>query len=298
MLVVLSRSQWGALDFPRLGDPVDPLDRSEVFIHHTAIARRVSNPNEWGRLDDVRAAMVQLQTARPDLGRDVPYTMVGFCMANGDLILCEGRGIDRSGAHTAGHNQSALGIAFAGNFEDFPPPGRLETHTRALAGWLRQLRNDLGFANLGMLRPDDRDVWGHRDVRNTLCPGRHLYENLQLIRFLEKDELMDKATWQLVQAGLQALDPPLYSDKAIDGLPGRNTNIAVQAFERRLGLEAHGVIGALGDANSGMWPATRELLFITVYSPRIEEHQHEVQLVEGPSVAPIVDVQIGRVMHT
>lgn len=72
---------------------------------------------------------------------------------------------------------------------------------------------------------------------------------------------MDEATWKRVQRALQALDPPLYGGSPIDGDPGRKTHAAVQAFERRQDLDARGVIGDLDDPASGIWPATRELLF-------------------------------------
>ena len=97
-----------------------------------------------------------------------------------------------------------------------------------------------------------------------LCPGSNLYELLPLIRFIteEDDNAMDRATWKFVQGSLQALEPPLYAGKAIDGRPGRNTNTALRAFENRMQLEARGVIEALGDPNAAIWPATRELLFV------------------------------------
>lgn len=36
----------------------------------------------------------------------------------------------------------------------------------------------------------------------------------------------------------------------------------MQAFERRVELEPRGVIGTLDDPAAGIWPATRELLFL------------------------------------
>jgi hypothetical protein len=194
--------------------------------------------------------------------------MVAFCMADGELLLCEGRGLHRTGAHTAGHNRSALGIAFQGNFEASPLPSRLDTQLAALGDWLRRLRTKSGFVTLGCVRPRDRQVWGHRDVKQTVCPGEGLFERLHLIRFLEEDEetTMDKETWMKVQAALQAQEPPLYAASVIDGIPGSNTSTAVRAFERRLGLVSRGVMGELNDPAAGIWPATRELLFAAVFS--------------------------------
>lgn len=261
-MIELTREGWGArTDLPRKGRRVARLDRTEVYIHHTVITDNDATPNEWEDLNEVRRRMRVLQTIREaELGADVPYSMVAFCMANGELVLCEGRGLDRSGAHTKGHNESALGIAIQGNFENQLLPRHFDTQLVTLGEWLNGLVL-AGFFNLGKVRPAGRDSWGHRDAKSTLCPGQKLYDKLELINFVEEEMAMDKATWKAVQRALQALDPPLYAGKAVDGIPGRNTDIAVQAFERRQELESRGVMGEANDPGAGIWPATRELLF-------------------------------------
>jgi hypothetical protein len=185
-LIILSRADWGArTDLPRLGTVVDRTRRTHVFIHHTVVVDDDSTPNEWESVDEVKRRMRQLQTIRrADLGADVPYSMVAFCMSNGDLMLCEGRGIDRSGAHTAGHNTPALGISFQGDFENDAPPARLDLHLAAVSSWLRRLREQEGFVNLGTVRPLGREVFGHRDVKASDCPGKHIFDRLSLIRYL------------------------------------------------------------------------------------------------------------------
>jgi peptidoglycan hydrolase-like protein with peptidoglycan-binding domain len=147
---------------------------------------------------------------------------------------------------------------------------------------------------LGTLRPPDRQVWAHRDIKTTHCPGTHLYDRLELIRFLEEEDenMMDKATWKKVQTGLQSLDPPLYANRPIDGKPGSNTNRAVRAFEGRIGFTPRGVMGSFDDSSSGMWPATREMLFASVFAP-LKNHDHEVEISVGH--APLTAVRVGRV---
>lgn len=263
---VLSRSQWGAAKhLPRRGFRIGPLRRTEVFVHHTVTVDNDWSPNEWETVNEVRARMQRLQRARPDLGLDVPYNFVAFCMHDGELLICEGRGINRTGAHTQHHNRSALGIAFQGDFENGTVPRHLEAQLSAMAVWLRQLRNSQGLTNLGQSRPDWAQVWGHRDAQaaHTACPGQILYDRLDRIRFIDEEDdiAMDKPTWKLVQRALQKQDPPLYAGKRIDGIPGRNTSIAVRAFERRIGLEPRGVIGVPNDPRATIWPASRELLF-------------------------------------
>ncbi len=265
-MILLARNEWGANPaLPRRGYVIGALRRTEVIIHHTATLHGKDAPNEWPTLETVKDRMRWLQTARPDLGLDVPYNMVAFCMRDGGLVVCEGRGLERTGAHTKDRNRTALGIAFYGDFESGPAPRYFDRQIRMLASWLRTLRNEQGFAKLGYSRPADRQVWGHREIRSasTLCPGRALQDRLPQIRYIdeEDDTAMDRSTWKLVQRSLQAQEPPLYAGKRIDGLPGRNTNTAVQAFERRVGLEARGVIGERNNPNASIWPATRELLF-------------------------------------
>lgn len=185
-IIVLSRADWGArTDLPRLGSIVDRARRTKVFIHHTVIVDDDSSENEWENMDEVNRKMRQLQTIRQqDLGADVPYSMVAFCMSNGDLILGEGRGLDRSGAHTSGHNTAALGISFQGNFENLPLPTHFDSQLAALGNWLRELRQQHGFVNLGIERPLGREVFAHRDVKATDCPGEHLFNRLRSIHFL------------------------------------------------------------------------------------------------------------------
>ena len=185
-VIVLSRADWGArTDLPRLGVLVDKTRRREVFIHHTVVVDGDATKNEFENREEVVSAMRVLQTVRrQDLGADVPYSFVGFCMKSGELILCEGRGLNRSGAHTRHHNTVALGIALQGNFENVPLPGNFDAQLTALGNWLRRLRENEGFVNLGAERPHGRDVFGHRDIAATACPGKHTFNKLKLIRFL------------------------------------------------------------------------------------------------------------------
>ena len=265
-MISIGRAKWGAdKKLPRRGYLIGPLHRTEVYVHHSVIVDADATANEWETLDEVKSNMRRLQRIRPDLGSDIPYNMVAFCMSDGELALCEGRGLSRTGAHTRNHNRSALGIAFQGDFENNALPGNIDTQLADFAAWLRDLRNNQGFTNLGATRPDDKHVWGHRDspTARTACPGQKLYDKLALIRFIdEEDETeMDKSTWKLVQRALQAQNPQLYAGKTIDGKPGKNTHIAIRAFEKRMALDPRGVVGPPNDPVASIWPATRELLF-------------------------------------
>lgn len=199
----MPREAWANLNLPRRGRIVAPEMRTEVFIHHTATVDADDTPSVWESYDEIRDHMHKLQTIRPDLGIDVPYSVVCFILNGLDhprLVIAEGRGLYRSGAHSRGHNTSALGISFAGNFEESDPwqlkhlLGGFGTE-RPLSNWLNDLRRHLGFSRLMKSqppvdtdlpaehrdRPTGRRVWCHSDIKATACPGRHLRGKLWMI---------------------------------------------------------------------------------------------------------------------
>ena len=132
-IIYVLRGDWGAdQDLTRLGIGVDPAQRTGRRTHHSVIIDPDATPNRWTHLPEVFGKMRQLQTIRPDLGSDVPYNLVAFAMEAGftyqnkrvDIVLCEGRGLLRSGAHTRGRNDqgvyfniSDIAICWEGNFE-------------------------------------------------------------------------------------------------------------------------------------------------------------------------------------
>lgn len=187
-VVYLTREQWGAhTDLPRLGSIVNADRRDRVIIHHTVgIDRSDNTPNAWPSMARVHQAMRGLQVVRSaDLGADVPYNYVAFVMDDGSLVICEGRGAHRSGAHTGvgDWNIGAIAVAFHGNFE-LALPVTIDANLSALGAWLRALRSS-DLPRLGDRRPSTaRDVYGHRDVYATACPGRNLYGKLDQIKIL------------------------------------------------------------------------------------------------------------------
>lgn len=205
-VIWMPREAWADLSRPRLGHYVEPEKRTEIFIHHTVTVDSDDTPSVWETYEEVRHHMRHLQTVRPDLWRswgdvDVPYNVVAFIMrGNGGghprLLLAEGVGLHRVGAHSGGRNTRALGVAFAGNFETSDPwqlnhlLGGFGT-SRPLSSWIADLKSHLGFANLLESRPpgDDsgdmavreRRVWAHSDIKATACPGKHLKNKLWMI---------------------------------------------------------------------------------------------------------------------
>ena len=193
----LDRQEWSAdPQYPRLGEKVPREARIEVIIHHTVVVDNDTTANLWETEAEVCAQMRKLQTIRKaDLGADVPYNFVIFLLQTTppSIYVCEGRGEDRSGAHTVGHNTSGIGIAFQGDFEKQPVEVRPYVPLiNKFLGWLKYDPNGPGYggpypplANLGQNHPPGRKVWAHRDFKATDCPGRFLLEVLPEFDFLD-----------------------------------------------------------------------------------------------------------------
>lgn len=198
-LSFVDRKGWGAdASLERLGRKVARSSRTHVVIHHTVLGDTSDDsPNLWNRESDIFRNMRRLQTVRAqDLGADVPYNFVAYFVArNNGLMICEGRGEDRSGAHTKGHNTEAIAVSFAGDFDRQSVAG-IEFARRmfllsTFLGWLRfdPSHPDYGrfrpLRNLGNLHPEGRRVFIHKDFKSTACPGRLLEPHLAQVGFID-----------------------------------------------------------------------------------------------------------------
>ncbi len=204
----LSREEWGAdTSLPRLGPIVAPHERTEIYIHHTVGVDSDATPNVWETWDEIKRWMRRLQTIRPDLGLDVPYNfVVFFAVIDGTpmIVICEGRGWDRRGAHTKYHNRTAIAFGVHGNF--MLPTFGLELYLPRLGRWIDDnIPEDMML--IGSVRPDDgRDVWGHRDSgAATSCCGDYLYDRLHLIRVEETEDEDDMPTLEEIKDAVRVV---------------------------------------------------------------------------------------------
>jgi hypothetical protein len=192
----VDRAGWSARqDKPRIGHRIPREDRTHVIIHHTVIVDNDATPNLWETENEIFKKMRQLQTVRPDLGEDVPYNFVVFLMNTVPTLIfvCEGRGEDRSGAHTKGHNTTGIGISIEGNFESFPVDfGPYVPLISLFLGWLKFDPNGPNYGgpyepmrNLGQLAPSGRQVFAHRDFKSTNCPGKFVRTHLRQFDFID-----------------------------------------------------------------------------------------------------------------
>lgn len=96
-----------------------------------------------------------------------------------DGTIEQGRQPGKVGAHAFGHNGKSLGICLAGNFEIGRPTEAQMQAVKELCLWLCD-KYGLDPMKKGV-------IVGHRDVNDTLCPGRHLYKHLGEIRRFCRD---------------------------------------------------------------------------------------------------------------
>lgn len=194
-LTYLDRDDWGAdSQYPRLGgadDPrshhrpfrfIAPSERTVVPEHHSVMVDNDATKNIWENLPEIISKQQQVQVIRPDLGMDVPYSDCLYFMPNGRIIVCEGRGFIRSGAHTIGYNITGYGLCFMGNFQDFGPVD-LSPWIPQISSYLGYLKYEIKMMNLGPKEP-------HRALNATFtaCPGNGIIRTISRQRYTKPEE--------------------------------------------------------------------------------------------------------------
>lgn len=156
-MVVVARSVWGAKP-GSLPDAPMRLPASHVFIHHSVTAVTA----------DPYADMRQIERVGMERFGCFPYS---YCVHPRAGEVLEGAGLAR-GAHTGRWNSTSFGIGWIGNYDERSPKVAQIDATRALIA-------DLQAA--GHLRRNVQ-IFAHRDVAATACPGQKLYDILDVIR--------------------------------------------------------------------------------------------------------------------
>jgi hypothetical protein len=138
-------------------------DFSRITVHHEG-----GSVNRHRSAADVAADLRHIWAGHTRRG----YGDIGYhFLVDYAGRLWEGRPLIYEGAHVAGHNPGNLGIALLGNFEEQrPTPQQLST----LTGVLTLLAERLQLA--------PSRICAHRDLADTLCPGRYLYPHVQDLR--------------------------------------------------------------------------------------------------------------------
>ncbi|KAL0867747.1 hypothetical protein ABMA27_008468 [Loxostege sticticalis] len=155
----VTRSEWQARK-PRLTLPLaTPVPY--VVIHHSYTPPACKNGEQC------KKAMRIMQDMHMD---DRGWWDIGYNFAVGsDGSAYEGRGWNILGAHALHFNSVSIGICLIGDWRtELPPADQLKTAKALIAAGV-----DLGFVS-----PTYKLV-GHRQVRDTECPGDALYNDIQ-----------------------------------------------------------------------------------------------------------------------
>ncbi|XP_076752878.1 peptidoglycan-recognition protein SC2 [Xylocopa sonorina] len=157
---IVNRREWRARP-PVDREPMKVTPTPYVVIHHGGIARYCFDENGCS------AIVRSYQNLHID---NRGWFDIGYSFVVGeDGNVYEGRGWDYVGAHAPGYNTQSIGICVIGDFSDFLPNDKALNAVKALI--------DYGVS-LGKIS-EDYHVVGHRQVRNTLCPGTTFYKYVQ-----------------------------------------------------------------------------------------------------------------------
>lgn len=194
---VISRTGWGANESLRCnGQPSYLSPTSGITIHHTAGSNNYSEAEAPGLLRGIYQYHAQ------ELGWcDIGYHALADKYGN----LYEGRygGLNRDqvGAHAGGFNSNTWGISMMGNFDTMQPPSQMIQAVGELAGWRAKVAN-LDPTGSGVHYSEGSsytnyprgtavtlpNIFAHRDVGNTACPGRYGYAQMDTIRSIAKSK--------------------------------------------------------------------------------------------------------------
>jgi hypothetical protein len=265
---IVTRSQWGADE--SLGDTCwDPKYGTRfdaVIVHHTA------GSNDYTRRE--AASVVRGVLAYHTISRgwcDIGYN---FLIDRYGTIY-EGRagGIRQPvrGAHAGDYNVDTTGISLMGNFDIAAPTSPMKRSLVALVAWR------LGTAYHGAYgRPFLYDgrfdrISGHRDVMQTACPGRYVYDWLPQLRHRVSARLSGfsskiETAWDSDGGKRSRLGPVRIGERMQSG--GHNTRFTGgRMYKSRYGLytlypgpvlhyyvRSGGVLGDLGYPESAVYP--------------------------------------------
>ena len=234
---IISRADWGAGSGLRCGGPSYGSGVRAAVVHHTATG------NDYAPEDS--AAIVRSIYAY--------HTMtLGWCdIAYNALVdkygqVFEGRagGITKDvlGAHTGGFNSDVWGVSMIGDFEETPPPDIMVNTLGRLLGWRLGLdrvdpQGTIALKSAGGTythfpagsTPELPEIFAHRDVGNTECPGDAGYAALAAVRdiaarFNKPPDVMDSlrggailARWEADGGPSSPLGMPTSPEAAGDG---------------------------------------------------------------------------------
>lgn len=159
MVYIEPRAAWGARH--RDGDINVYGLAAEVYAHHTVTAHLPATATAAQE----RAQMLVIEQIGFDrFGVGISYNVIVFPSGR----AYQGVSFNRRGTHTEGRNSSARSICFAGNYETAAPTAAQLATAAAIYA-----------EGKGRWWTPTAPLRGHRDVKDTSCPGRHVYARLR-----------------------------------------------------------------------------------------------------------------------
>jgi hypothetical protein len=276
---------WDARS-PRAAIKVHNRRPVKILVHHTATAnvKKVSREAAEELAQGIQRFHMNTR-GWIDSGQHFTISRGGFVLEgrHRSLELLRGGRRQVEGAHCTGQNIVAVGIENEGTYTAAGPPDAQWKRLRQLCAYVCQQYG---------IRPTE--IYGHRDFKDTACPGDVLYSMLPKLRtqvaaLLRGDQgatEVSPASWPLlrvadrgpeVQAAQHLLRASGETEVVPDGRFDRGTADAVRRFQRSNGTEqVNGMIG--GES----WP----LLVAPVAVVSVREMTRALQALNGSGLSP------------
>ncbi len=264
----------------------------KILVHHTATANVKKVTREAA--EDLAQGIQNFHMKTRgwiDSGQHFTISRGGYVLEGRHRSLEMLRGGRRQveGAHCTGQNIVAVGIENEGTYTATGPPDAQWKRLRQLCAYVCQQYR---------IRPTE--IYGHRDFKDTACPGDVLYSMLpklrtQVAELLREDEDQDEersataasaASWPLLRvadrgpqvlAAQHLLRAGGEAEVVPDGRFDRGTADAVRRFQRVNGTEeVNGMIG--GES----WP----LLVAPIAVVSVREMTRALQALNGSDRSP------------
>ncbi|MFV0253062.1 MAG: FG-GAP-like repeat-containing protein [Beutenbergiaceae bacterium] len=176
---IYTRAQWGADESQMTWTPQQGRVQG-IDIHHTVNANNYTASQVPGIIRGIYLYHAQ------SWGRgwgDIGYNFLVDRFGR----IWEGRagGITAApiGAHATGLNSYMSGISLIGNFEQTTVPAAMFTAVARLAAWKLSIHGvSSPYGTLSLPSGTFNRVVGHRDAKQTACPGRYMYNRMAEMR--------------------------------------------------------------------------------------------------------------------
>ncbi|KAF5308817.1 hypothetical protein FQR65_LT06050 [Abscondita terminalis] len=154
---IISRSGWNARVTNLSNLSVNPV--GHVIVHHSAGPSCSTEGTCKQRVKSIQNYHITQNR----------WTDIGYNFLIGeDGNVYEGRGWGKSGAHAPNYNDKSIGICIIGDYSNSAPNVAALNALKLLI---------LCGEESGQIRSDYK-LLGHRQVRDTLCPGQALYQEI------------------------------------------------------------------------------------------------------------------------